>query len=1022
MRQNKYLCKIAGTFSLFLFLSLQTFAQTATPPAAGDGSEGNPYEISSLENLYWLSQSDTAWDKHYIQTVNINASSTSNWNNGSGFTPIGNLDKKFTGTYNGQYHKVDSLYIKRGSETRIGLFGMLKGETAKIEKLTLTNVDITGKKIVGSIVADNRGSINECSASGDVEATGSGIHTNTGGIAGLNKGTIKSSFSLVHVTSSGHLVGGLVGKNGVSSVIVDSYSQGQVFGLHHIGGLVGENYKGQVKYCYSTSSVAGTKSSGGGLIGAFYGGSIESSFWDVETSGVTESEGGTGLTTSEMHDFYTYYDAEWNFIDSWGFNPDENGGYPFLAWQNFAYNMPVVIEIEEVTVIDNTSATATVKINAKGSDDFTSSGVCWGINPQPTLGDNYTDEGAVNGIVSVTSDITGLNENNIYYLRPYVKNNDETIYGDEKSFSTFHSFVKPSGEGTQENPYEIANLNNLEWLMLSDTAWGKNYIQTADINASESANWCSGKGFFPIGNADKKFTGTYNGQYHKIDSLYINRGSETRIGLFGMLKGESATIEKLTLTDVDITGNKIVGSIVADNRGTINECSSSGDVEATGSEIHTMAGGLVGLNKDTIKNSFSSVHVSSSGHLAGGLSGKNGASALIINCYSQGQVWGIDHIGGLVGENYEGEVKYCYSTASVSGYSYVGGLIGKSFGGSIQKSFWDTQASGESYSDGGTGLTTSEMHDFYTYYDAEWNFMNSWGFNEAENNGYPFLAWEGFSNDIPFLVVATDENYDVAVSTAIVRGAILGLGDSNPTDYGICWNQTGMPTVEDDTTNLGTADTTKNFNSQLYGLEADTTYYVRAYATDNNTTVYGREISFSTLETYELHIGGSFSVADKVYDGTKDATITENNLTLEGLTGQDEIQLSNVDVSFAQSEIGTDITVSIDSAELAGADTSKYTLSLANAPTAKADITEVNDINIAEKENIKIYPNPFQNFIKIESESEIKKIEVIDMSGKLRIRKNSVRRFNTPELEPGVYIIILEDAHGNKYQSKMIKR
>jgi hypothetical protein len=592
------------------------------------------------------------------------------------------------------------------------------------------------------------------------------------------------------------------------------------------------------------------------------------------------------------------------------------------------------------------------------------------------------------------------------------------------SLQTFAQTATPpaSGDGSEGNPYEINSLENLYWLSQSDSVWDMHFIQTVDIDATATSDWNNGSGFTPIGNSNNNFAGTYNGQGYKIDSLYINRGSENNIGLFGFVKGNSAKVEKLSVTNVDITGRKDVAAIVGDNRGTVSECSSTGNVEGTGSGIHTHIGGLVGLNKDTIKSSFSSVHVSSSGHLAGGLVGKNGVSALIINCYCQGQVVGIDHIGGLVGETYNGDVKYCYSTAYVSGNSYVGGLIGKSFGGTIKASFWDTQASGESDSDGGTGLTTSEMHDFYTYYDAEWDFIDSWGFNEAANNNYPFLDWEGFSNDIPFLVVATDENYDVAVSTAIVGGALLGLGDSSPTDYGICWNQTGMPTVEDDTTNLGTADTTKKFNSQLYGLEADTTYYVRAYATDNNTTVYGREISFTTPETYELHIGGSFSVEDKVYDGTKEATITENNLTLEGLTGEDEVQLSNVSAVFAQPEIGTDITVSIDSAELAGADSAKYTISLVNAPTTKADITEFNDIKIAEKENVKLYPNPFQNFIKIESESEIKKIEVIDMSGKIRIRKRSVKRFNTPGLETGVYIIILEDVHGNKYQSKMIKR
>ncbi|HDQ44497.1 MAG TPA: hypothetical protein ENN17_03215, partial [bacterium] len=58
-------------------------AQTATAPASGNGSSGSPYEIASLENLYWIAATDvevpapdraTRWAAHYLQTANIDAS------------------------------------------------------------------------------------------------------------------------------------------------------------------------------------------------------------------------------------------------------------------------------------------------------------------------------------------------------------------------------------------------------------------------------------------------------------------------------------------------------------------------------------------------------------------------------------------------------------------------------------------------------------------------------------------------------------------------------------------------------------------------------------------------------------------------------------------------------------------------------------------------------------------------------------------------------------------------------------
>jgi hypothetical protein len=44
-------------FSLFITLLMQ--AQTSTAPATGDGTSSNPYQIATLNNLYWLSQTSS---------------------------------------------------------------------------------------------------------------------------------------------------------------------------------------------------------------------------------------------------------------------------------------------------------------------------------------------------------------------------------------------------------------------------------------------------------------------------------------------------------------------------------------------------------------------------------------------------------------------------------------------------------------------------------------------------------------------------------------------------------------------------------------------------------------------------------------------------------------------------------------------------------------------------------------------------------------------------------------------------
>ncbi len=88
----------------------------------------------------------------------------------------------------------------------------------------------------------------------------------------------------------------------------------------------------------------------------------------------------------------------------------------------------------------------------------------------------------------------------------------------------------------------------------------------------------------------------------------------------------------------------------------------------------------------------------------------------------------------------------------------------------------------------------------------------------------------------------------------------------------------------------------------------------------------------------EISIGGSFTAFDKVYDGTVDAEIDQNNLELVGVIGDEDVDLDNVVVEFAQADAGNDILVSIVEAELVGADIFNYVLTLDGAPTTLADI------------------------------------------------------------------------------------
>ena len=112
------------------------------------------------------------------------------------------------------------------------------------------------------------------------------------------------------------------------------------------------------------------------------------------------------------------------------------------------------------------------------------------------------------------------------------------------------------GDGTTENPYQITTLANLKWLSMTPSVWSSHFIQTADINASDTRNWNDGKGFKPIGfDYDNSFTGVYDGLHHLITDLYINRPGQY-VGLFGYVAGgEGQVVRKVNLQNIHLTGS-----------------------------------------------------------------------------------------------------------------------------------------------------------------------------------------------------------------------------------------------------------------------------------------------------------------------------------------------------------------------------------------------------------------------------------------------------------------------------------
>lgn len=79
-----------------------------------------------------------------------------------------------------------------------------------------------------------------------------------------------------------------------------------------------------------------------------------------------------------------------------------------------------------------------------------------------------------------------------------------------------------------------------------------------------------------------------------------------------------------------------------------------------------------------------------------------------------------------------------------------------------------------------------------------------------------------------------------------IKGIIEATGGSTVLKYGHCWGTMENPTIDNSKTDLGSTDATSEFTSSITGLSANTTYYVRAYASNAQGTAYGAQVIVTT--------------------------------------------------------------------------------------------------------------------------------------------------------------------------------
>ena len=239
------------------------------------GNVGSPHALQ-------LIATDLTGNFYVAQNIDLTTTNDLHdiWSS-AGFAPIGgnpNLEQTpFSGLFYGNGYTISNLFINRPSTDDVGLFGYV-ASGATVQSFTLSGVTVTGASNTGGVAGVNAGTLSSVTVqfipSDDITGTSA-----VGGVAGTNFGTMTFDSNSVGVSGNTN-VGGIAGLNdtdggSTAGFVGESFNTGTINGIGnssaHIGGVVGLNV-GAVTQSYNLGDVSGaTASDVGGLVGWNYG-------------------------------------------------------------------------------------------------------------------------------------------------------------------------------------------------------------------------------------------------------------------------------------------------------------------------------------------------------------------------------------------------------------------------------------------------------------------------------------------------------------------------------------------------------------------------------------------------------------------------------------------------------------------------------------------------------------------------------------------------------------------------------
>ncbi len=310
-------------------------------------SDASTIYITTAQQLKQLADEVNAGDSKSGKTVllmnDIDLSVYPNW------SPIGTLNlnwsevsRPFSGVFDGQNHTISNLTCTSNTNGYAGLFGNFDGT---VQNLILRDAQITVEGQAAAVVCENyKGQVLNCAMIGG-SVKGKSV---AGGVVCYNRGTVENCYATGDVTSlSGGRIcyaGGVVGYNYREGTVQSCYAAGRVESEEHAGGAVGGNY-GTVQNCVALGQSVSAQRNAHRVVGENSGRKLSGNYaWSgvqvngqPVTDGLADNENGEDILA---HDGLIYGKSAqifaWPGFDTavWELRNDQTGKLPRIRGTN----------------------------------------------------------------------------------------------------------------------------------------------------------------------------------------------------------------------------------------------------------------------------------------------------------------------------------------------------------------------------------------------------------------------------------------------------------------------------------------------------------------------------------------------------------------------------------------------------------------------------------------------------------------------------------------------------------------